>query len=114
MTKFSKILPLLFVFICITFAFTTSDKTQRTIEGRVLDAITKQPIATEIVLCRQGQTWHVKSTEKGWYAISLPSEQAYAVKVYNDDYKKHVSAFYLKVNEATDAFEHDILLAPTE
>ncbi|MFK7949580.1 MAG: hypothetical protein AB8G11_18455 [Saprospiraceae bacterium] len=114
MTKFSKILPSLFVFICITFAFTTSDKTQRTIEGRVLDAITKQPIETEIVLYRQGKTWNIKSTDKGWYAISLPSEKAYAVKIYNNDYKNHVSAFYLEINEATDAFEHDILLAPTE
>lgn len=114
MTNFSKILPVLFIFICLTFAFTTSDKTQRTIEGRVLDATTQEPVETEIVLYRQGQTWHIKSTDKGWYAISLPSEKAYAVKVYNAEYKKHVSAFYLNVDEATDAFEHDILLAPTE
>lgn len=114
MTNFSKILPLLFVFICLTVAFTTADKTQRTIEGRILDATTKQPIATEIVLYRQGQTWHVKSTDKGWYAISLPSEKAYAVKIYNDDYKNHVSAFYLNIDEASNAFEHDILLAPTK
>lgn len=114
MTKFSKILPSLFVFICITLAFTTTDKTQRTIEGRILDAVTKEPVATEIVLYRQGKTWHVKSTEKGWYAISLPSEKAYAIKIYNDDYKNHVSAFYLDVDETTDVLEHDILLAPVE
>lgn len=105
----------LFIFVISFFAtsFTTALKNQRTIEGRIMNEVTNTPIATEIVMYRQGQAWHVKSTDKGWYAISLPTNQAYAVKIYNNEFKKHVSAFYLDIDSSNKSYEHDILLLPT-
>ncbi len=105
--------PLFFLLIAASSftAFTTFAENQRIIEGRIMNETTNEPIATEIVLYRNGQAWHVKSTDKGWYSISLPSEHAYAVKIYNSNFKKHVSAFYLDPENST-TFEHDIKLAP--
>lgn len=104
----------LFIFVISFFvmSFTTSIKNQRTIEGRIINQVTQEPVAVEIVIYRQGQAWHVKSTDKGWYAISLPTNQAYAVKIYQNEFKNHVSVFYLDIDSTNKSYEHNIMLLP--
>lgn len=94
------------------FAFTTSNENKRTIEGRVLDELTKKPVATEIIISRKGQDWYVKSTPEGWYSITLDADKAYAVKIYNGSYKNYINAIFLAEETNNQSFNYNIELMP--
>lgn len=106
---------LLFTILIISmsfFAFTTLVENKRTIEGRVIDEITKKPIATDIIISRQGQDWYVKSTPEGWYSITLDADKAYAVKIYNGSYKSYINAIFLAEEMNNQSFNYNIELMP--
>jgi hypothetical protein len=105
----------LFVILLVSatlFAFTTSAQNQRTIEGQIIDELTKTPVATDIIISRKGQTWYVKSTKEGWYSITLEADKAYALKIYNKSYKSYINAIFLADETNSQSFNYNIELVP--
>ncbi len=79
------------------------------VQGKIVD-VNNSAIKTKIIIYRNGQSWFAESDAKGNFSISLPNDKAYAIKIYNENYKNHVSAIYLKAN--TPNLSHTINLIP--
>lgn len=110
MNAVKKILTLLFLlFLFVSF---TNNPTivETTIQGKIVNDINNQAIKTKIVIYRNGQSWFAESAADGSFSISLPNDKAYAIKVYDENYKNHVSAVYLEANTAN--LTHTINLKP--
>jgi hypothetical protein len=111
--KFTRNTLLAILLVATTLlAFTTSVQNQRTIEGRIIDQLTKKPIATYIIITRKGRTWYVKSTEEGRYSITLEADKAYALKIYNETHKKYINAIFLADETNNQSFNYNIELVP--
>jgi hypothetical protein len=92
-----NLLKKLTIISLVAFAFLsfTQVAAQQRVEGQVLNFDGSKAIETDIVISREGQTWQVKSDKTGKFSISLPSNQAYAIKVYDANFKNYVSAVFL-------------------
>lgn len=111
--KFTRNTVFTILLVSVTlFAFTTSVQNQRIIEGIIVDELTKKPISTNIILYRQGQTWYIKSTEKGRYSIALETDKAYALKIYDESYKSYINAIFLAKETNNQSFNYNIELIP--
>lgn len=84
----------------------------RMVEGQVLDGLTQKPIKATVEFHRRGSAWHVRSGDSGWYYISLKADQAYAVKIMQEDFKYYTQAFYLAADSTKTPYKHNILLMP--
>lgn len=105
--KFFTLILLLF----LLSSFTDKPKTVETmIQGIIVNNDNNRAVKTKIIIYRNGQSWFAESKEDGSFSISLPNDKAYAIKVYDENYKNHVSAVYLKAN--TPNLTHTINLKP--
>jgi hypothetical protein len=109
MNTIKKILTL--TFLLLIFASFTDEPTivETMIQGKIVSDNNKA-VKTKIVLYRNGQSWFAESADDGSFSISLPNNKAYAIKVYDENYKNHVSAIYLEANKAN--LNHIINLKP--
>lgn len=112
MNAVKKPLTLIILLFLLSSFVHQSQIVETTIQGKIINDNNNKAVKTKIVIYRNGQSWFTESTEDGSFSISLPNDKAYAIKIYDDNYKNHVSAVYLDANTAN--LSHTITLKPKQ